>query len=281
MNTTLSPETAFYFELLIALAAAGLTVGLVWFLRRAVRAASGERETAAGFVLARLVLPVALLAVTSLLRLEAVRNVLPLRPRDLDFIYAAFIFFVVFFIIRLFDALFRARYIRRGRPVPMPRVLHGFILAVIYLVCFFFILQRNLGVNIGPFLTTSAILTAVLGLALQGVLSNILAGLSLNSTRAFGRGDWVKVGDVEGIVVETNWRETRLLDRASNIVVIPNSAVAGSLITNFGLPDARTAITIPVKASFQAPPPRVLELLKEAARETPTVAADPPPTAYL
>ena len=281
MNTTLSPETAFYFGLLIVLAAAGLAAGLVWFLRRVVRAASGERETAAGFVLARLVLPVALLAVTFLLRLEAVRNVLPLRPRDFDVVNAAFIFFVIFFVIRFFDALFRARYIRRGRQFPMPRVLHGFILAVIYLVGLFFILQRNLGVNIGPVLTTSAILTAVLGLALQGILGNILAGLSLNSTRAFSRGNWVKVGDVEGVVVETNWRETRLLDRASNIVIIPNSAVAGAYITNFALPDARAAITIPVKASFQAPPPRVLEILKEAARETSDVAPDPPPTAYL
>ena len=281
MNMTPSVETAFYFELLVALAAAGLVAGLVWFLRRVVRAASGEKETAAGFVLARLVLPVALLAVTSLLRLKAVRNVLPLRLRDFDVVDAAFIFFVVFFIIRLFDALFRARYVRRGRVLPVPRVLHGFILAVIYLVCLFVILQRNLGVNIGPFLTTSAILTAVLGLALQGVLGNILAGLSLNSTRAFAQGDWIKVGETEGVVVETNWRETRLLDRASNIVVIPNSAVAGALITNFALPDARTALTIPVKASFQAPPPRVLELLKEAARESRDVAADPPPTAYL
>ena len=55
----------------------------------------------------------------------------------------------------------------------MPGVLHGFILAVIYLALVFMILKGILGINITPFLATSAILTAVLGLALQGVLGNI------------------------------------------------------------------------------------------------------------
>ncbi len=282
MNTNLSPEIAFYLELLVSVVAVVLAAGLYELLRNLIKNTLGKKPgSRAGLVFSRIALPAAVIVVAAILRIEAVRRLLPVRDGFGRAVEATFIFFVVFFFIRLVDALYRARYARTGRAVPLPRVLHGFILAVIYLAVFFALLKTRLGVNIGPFLTTSAILTAVLGLALQGVLGNILAGLSLHFTRAFGRGDWVKVGEVEGIIQETNWRETRVLDRSSNIVVFPNSAMASAVVTNFALPDVRTAIRIPIKLGPQASPGRVVEILKEAARESPDVVRDPAPTAYL
>lgn len=282
MNTTLSSEIALYLEILVSVAAIALAAGIYGLLRNLLKNTLGKTKTSpASLVLMRLALPAAVILVTAALRIEAVRRLLPLRDGIWRAVEAAFIFFVVFFFIRLADGIYRAGYLRRGLVPPVPRVLHGFILAVVYLVVFFALLKTRLGVNIGPLLTTSAILTAVLGLALQGVLSNILAGLSLHFTRAFGRGDWVKVGEVEGIVQETNWRETRVLDRSSNIVVFPNSAMASAVVTNFALPDARTAIRIPIKLGSKASPVRVVEILKEAARESADVAKDPAPTAYL
>ncbi len=282
MNTILSPEIALYLELLVSVAAAALAAGIYELLRNLIKNTLGKKPASpAGLVLSRVALPAAVIMVAAILRLEAVRRLLPLRAGFWSLVEAAFVFFVVFFFIRFADGLYRARYARSGRPLPLPRVLYGFILAVIYLAVFFALLKTRLGVNIGPFLTTSAILTAILGLALQGVLGNILAGLSLHFTRAFNRGDWVKVGEVEGIVQETNWRETRVLDRSSNIIVFPNSAMASAVVTNFALPDTRTAIRIPIKLGAQASPGRVVQILKEAARESPDVVKDPPPTAYL
>jgi len=282
MNTTLSPEIALYLELLVSVAAVALTAGLYELLRNLIKNTLGKKAASpAGLVLSRIALPAAVIMVAAILRIEAVRRLLPLRAGFWSVVEAAFVFFVVFFFIRFADGVYRARYARSGRVLPLPRVLYGFILAVIYLAVFFALLKTRLGVNIGPFLTTSAILTAVLGLALQGVLGNILAGLSLHFTRAFGRGDWVRVGEVEGIIQETNWRETRVLDRASNIVVFPNSAMASAVVTNFALPDARAAVTLPIKAGSQASPGRVVEILKEAARESPDVVREPAPTAYL
>lgn len=282
MNTTLSPEIALYLELLVSVVAIALAAGIFELLHNLIKNTIGKKKgSGAALVLSRLALPAAVILVTAVLRLEAVRRLLPVREGFGRAVEAAFIFFVVFFFIRLADGLYRAVYARSGRVLPLPRVLHGFILAVIYLVVFFALLKARLGVNIGPFLTTSAILTAILGLALQGVLGNILAGLSLHFTRAFGRGDWVKVGEVEGVVQETNWRETRVLDRSSNIVVFPNSAMASAVVTNFALPDPRTAIRIPIKLGSEASPAKVLAILKEAARESADVARDPAPTAYL
>jgi CRP-like cAMP-binding protein len=142
-------------------------------------------------------------------------------------------------------------------------------------------LNGILGINITPFLATSAILTMILGLAFQGVLSNILAGMSLHFTKSFSKNDWIQVGDHEGMVLDTNWRETRIFDRYSNIIVLPNNVVASEKITNFSHPDKKTALSIPVKASYDAPPSEVLEALIEAAKDVPEVLESPTPEAYI
>jgi small-conductance mechanosensitive channel/CRP-like cAMP-binding protein len=201
------------------------------------------------------------------------------RPRS--YLEAAFVFFAAFFAVRLADAVFYARYVRKRRPYPLPNILRGFILAVFYLVFLFVVLKNVLRVDITPFLATSAILTMVLGLAFQGVLSNILSGLSLHFTKSFARGDWVGIGSHEGVIVDTNWRETRLLDRMSNVIVLPNNTVASEIITNYSQPDKKTALVLTFKISSAAPASDVIQVLLEAARDCPDVADIPAPQAYI
>jgi small-conductance mechanosensitive channel/CRP-like cAMP-binding protein len=198
-----------------------------------------------------------------------------------SYLEAGLVLFGAVFVVRLVEAAVRAWYAGRRRPYPIPDVLRGLILGVVYILILFYVLKNILRVDLTAYLAGSAVLTMVLGLAFQGVLSNIFSGMSLHFTRSFSRGDWVSVGSHEGIVVDTNWRETRLLDRQSNIIVLPNNIVASEKITNFSQPDAKTAITIPFKLSYQAPAAEVLGILVEAAREWPEVLDAPPPLAYI
>jgi small-conductance mechanosensitive channel/CRP-like cAMP-binding protein len=281
MARNLSPELTLYLQILFAglfFILAGLAQAL---LRGVFKRAAAEAEKGGPGLVARLLLPVSLLAAAALAKVPALRNALPLGTKFFRIFDAVFVFAVIFLVIRLLDGLLVLRYARRGRPYPLPKVLHGFILVVFYVAIALALLREFLGFNIGPLLAGSAILTAVLGLALQGVLGNIFSGMSLHYTRSFSRGDWVKVGENEGQVVDTNWRETRLRDRASNIVVIPNTVVASQTITNFSLPDRPSAVVLPVKLDVLAPPAGVLDLLLEAARESPDVLAEPGPSAYI
>ncbi len=281
MEKSFSPELTLYGQILFALlfiALAGLVMAL---LRRVfVRPATAGTRGATGLP-SRLLLPVSLLAAAGLAKLPVLRTALPLGAEFFRFVDAAFVFFVIFFLVRLLDGLVRVRYEKKGRPFPLPRVLHGFFLIIVYIAAALAILREFLGFNITPLLAGSAILTAVLGLALQGVLGNVFSGMSLHYTKSFGRGDWVKIGETEGQVVDTNWRETRLRDRTSNIVVIPNTVVASQTIVNFSLPDRASAIVLPIKVDFLAPPAVVVELLLEAAKEAPNVLAAPAPASYI
>ncbi len=197
------------------------------------------------------------------------------------YIDAGVVFFVFFFLIRLFDALLSIWYGRSRKSFPMPDVLRNLVLGIMELAVLFIVLKAILKIDLSPILGASAILTMVLGLALQGVLSNILSGASLHFVRSINRGDWVSIGAHEGVVVDTNWRETRILDRASNIVVLPNTVVASERIINYAQPDSRTALLLPFKLSPQAPAGEVLSVLVEAARDCPSVVSDPAPLAFL
>jgi len=229
----------------------------------------------------RLFFPIVFLLINVGLKINSVREVLFKGEKIYPYLNAAFWFSLVVFIIRLGDVLLHVWYARRKVQFPMPRVLHTITMAILYLSALFVILNGILSINITPFLATSALLTMIIGLALQGVLSNLLSGLSLHFTKSFGKGDWVEVASEEGVVIDTNWRETRIFNRDSNIVVIPNNTMASEKITNFSYPNKKTALTIPVKAGYNSAPTEVFAALCEAAADVPSVLERPVPEAHL
>ena len=281
MNNSAAAQNLSLTELGV-LAAGILAAAILYFLFKAalerLRLPAAEGGTS---LLSRVSGPFVFLLMALALKLDFFENAFGLGARFYQYINAAIVFLAVLLAIRLIDGWFLYRYERKRVPLPLPGVLHGFILIVLYLIVLFAVFKGALGVNITPFLATSAIFTAIIGLALQGVLSNVLAGISLNLTKSFSRGDWVGIGAHEGVVLDTNWRETLILDRTSNVVVIPNNTMASEMIVNFARPDHKTALTIPLKVSSGAPPVVVLNALLQAAREVPEVIAAPAPQAYI
>ncbi len=90
------------------------------------------------------------------------------------------------------------------------------------------------------FLTTSAIVAAVMGFALQETLGNAFAGLAIQIEKPFRVGHWITVGNHEGSVREITWRATKILTKSGNMVVLPNSLVAREAINNYSEPISPT-----------------------------------------
>ncbi len=270
-----------YIEIFLIFVFVAVAVVLYFLLRSIIQKATGPKGKPFAALLSRLNIPFVFLLVVLFLKIDAVRNALFPTLKFHPYFDAALVFFFILFLIRLVDGILLGWHIQRHREFPLPKVLHSLVLAVFYLGILFLILRGTLGINITPFLATSAILTMILGLAFQGVLSNILSGMSLHFTKSFSKNDWIQVGDHEGMVLDTNWRETRIFDRYSNIIVLPNNIVASEKITNFSQPDKKTALTVSVKASYGAPPSEVLEALLAAAKDVPEVLDVPLPEAYI
>lgn len=229
----------------------------------------------------RLLFPAASLIILLLLKTPLFRENIVAQPRVHRWLDAGLAFFAVFLVLRLLDAFFQSWYHRRSRRFPVPRLLHTVILGILYLVTLFVVLQLILDVSITPFLATSALLTMILGLAFQDLLQNIISGLSLHFIKSFNKGDWIQVEEREGVVVDVNWRETRIIDRYSNVIVVPNKMIAANNLTNFSYPSRSTALLIPLRVSFSAPPTAVFNALTRAARDCPAVLERPQPEAHL
>ena len=97
-----------------------------------------------------------------------------------------------------------------------------------------------IGVSISPLLAGLGLGGLAVALALQPLLSNIFASSYVITDSSIAVGDFVEVsGGPLGVVEDIGWRATRIRTFDNNIVMVPNAAVADSVITNFDSADAR------------------------------------------
>ncbi len=114
-------------------------------------------------------------------------------------------------------------------------------------------------------LATSGVVALVLGFALQSALADVLSGLAINIDRPFGAGDWIEVHpDIEGEVVEINWRSTRLRTWLSELIVVPNSVVAKSVVINHSRLAQKHRCAIRIKIDHSISPALVVQVLEAA-----------------
>ena len=126
-------------------------------------------------------------------------------------------------------------------------------------------------------LATSGALAVVLGLAIQSTLNDVFSGVVLNATQPFHLGDWITIGDVQGKVVESNWRATSLLNGQGNIVVIPNSVAARTNIVNANQPSHTHGISIVIPIEPSVRPALVLGAMRNAAASSQDILGEPAP----
>lgn len=112
-------------------------------------------------------------------------------------------------------------------PFGLPRIIEDLMIFAFYIAWVLSRLHAG-GMAVSQLLTTSAVVTAVLAFSLQDTLGNLLGGLALELDDAFELGDWIKVDDVAGRIVEVRWRSTSVETRNGETVVIPNSLLIRS-----------------------------------------------------
>jgi small-conductance mechanosensitive channel len=130
------------------------------------------------------------------------------------------------------------------------------------------ILLDTLHISITPLLASLGVGGLAVGLALQGTLSNLFAGVQVIGTQPIRVGDYIKLeSGEEGYVVEIGWRATRIRMLPNNTVIIPNSKLADSVITNYYLPEKELAVLVQVGVSYNSDLKHVERVTIEVARE--------------
>jgi len=112
-------------------------------------------------------------------------------------------------------------------------------LKVLVVVFGVLIAVQNFGVNVMSLLAGLGLGGLALALAAQDTAANLFGSITIIFDKPFQMGDWIKVGDTEGIVEEVGFRSTRVRTFYKSVVTIPNSVMAKEKIDNLGLRSAR------------------------------------------
>ncbi len=135
-------------------------------------------------------------------------------------------------------------------------------------------------VNIGGLLVGAGVLGIVIGLAAQQTLGSLLAGFVLMFARPFEIGDWVQIGDREGIVTEISIVNTRIQTFDGEYAMIPNDMVESNEIIN-RTRKGRLRIRVEVGVDYGTDLDVARDAATEAMREVDDVLAVPQPQVVL
>lgn len=260
-----------------------------------VRLLVGAGAAAAVFVVGRVVLTVVFrllrvgkitITTTLFLLAAALRVFLAAMEVDPTHVGVGLVNGIVFvfgsyLLLRVAEEIFIGRRIRRDEKFEFPFIIRDVIRLVLLVLLVLFALKAFLGFEPTALIATSTVVAAVVGFAMQEVLSNIIAGVALQIGKPFEVGHWVELAGQEGVVVQTNWRSTVIRTYDNNYVTLPNSNIAKAEIYNFSVPTKILARRLIININYHTPPNRVKEVLVRAARESEGVREKPEPRCRL
>ena len=169
---------------------------------------------------------------------------------------------------------------RIGRRTGQAKVLNSLlpmvrrIAAIVLLAVGVLIILDQLGIAIAPLVAALGLGGLAVALALQGTLTNFFAGLNVLTDGSIRVGDFVELDNgMNGVVDEIGWRTTRIRRLANNMVIIPNSKLAESIVTNYNYPEDQMSVYIELGVSYSSDLEQVervtVEVAKRVLEETP------------
>jgi small-conductance mechanosensitive channel len=182
-------------------------------------------------------------------------RILPLEPewdRACDIMLAAAISLaIVLFVDRatsgLLDRMERSHPALQGARGLVQGTVRGIIIGIGLLI-----FLDSIGISIAPILASLGVGSLAVALALQETLANMFAGLHLVADKPIEPGHFIRLqSGEEGHVQRVGWRSTWIRTAQNNTVVVPNSKLAGGILTNFDLPTSECVFNVDVTVAMQ------------------------------
>ena len=167
-----------------------------------------------------------------------------------------------------------ARGLNRLDLEPPVRQLLTRVARVLVLGLFVIMALQNLGVELLPLIAGIGVAGAGIALATQGVLSNVVAGLTIIFTKPYRVGEYVHVVGVEGAVETITLFSTTLRHADRSRIVVPNRKVVGEILQNFG---RIRQCDIQVGIAYESDLSQALAVIRDVVHANARVLADPEP----
>lgn len=166
------------------------------------------------------------------------------------------------------------------RRLKLPQLVGDLTVGAGYVVVLIALLGRA-GVNLTGIVATSAVVTAVIGFALQDTLANLAGGVTLELERNFMVGDWIRTEQGVGRVTSLHVRHTTIETADKEIIVLPNSVLMRSPVTVIPRSGRRTLVKFPL--DFKHNPSMVIAAVEQALQASPIegMLTDPKPRCVI
>ncbi len=171
---------------------------------------------------------------------------------------------------RIVQLIILDRLIAKALGAPVPRLLAQMSSVIIYTLAIAAIVGVVFKKDLTVVMATFGGASIVIGLALQGMIRDLFAGLTINLDRSINIGDFIcinKSQNIEGEVKEISWRTTQILDSKGNLIIVPNNQMSSSVVTNYSAPVPYFETEIVLTLDVSIPVERVLPILTVAASE--------------
>lgn len=186
-------------------------------------------------------------------------------------------------------AYFTARLASRGlhRVLERQRVAEGARAAVAkiarYVIFFigFLMALTSLGIRLDALLAASTVLLVGIGFGLQNIAQNFVSGLILLIEQPVAEGDFVRVGNAYGSVVDVGLRATRVVTRDEVTIIVPNSELITAQVINHSVPTPNLRISVRVGVAYGTDTAKVKQVLLGVARADDTLLRTPEPEVRL
>jgi len=158
---------------------------------------------------------------------------------------------------------------------PPVRMLLIRIVKIVVLLFAAVIALDTLGVPIAPLVAGIGVAGVGIGLALQGVLSNVMAGFSIIFTKPYKVGEHISLLGVHGDVVVIDIFSTTLIHPDHSRIVIPNRKIVGEILHNFG---TIRQIHLTVDVAYKTDLDQALAIVQDILTTHPHILKDPAPS---
>ncbi|HSA59202.1 MAG TPA: mechanosensitive ion channel domain-containing protein [bacterium] len=179
----------------------------------------------------------------------------------------AILAFAVFFQ-KLLLAAYR-RWVARDEATRTHSTLIRVLISIgVYSIFLMFFLQTA-GISITPLIASLGVGSVAIAFALQETLSSLFAGFYIVADRPIRVGDFVRLeSGEEGYVESIGWRSVRIRMIPHNIVIVPNSKLAGGIVTNYSMPNRELSLMVDVGVEYSSDLEKVERIALETARQT-------------
>lgn len=199
-------------------------------------------------------------------------------PVTIFFLIKAAIFLVALFLGSHFTLLILQKRVLTHTPLALgQQYAVAKVISYLLFVLGLIIGLQSLGLNLNSLVVVGGALGIGVGLGLQAIVSNFVAGLILLLEQPIRLGDRIEVGDTYGDVIRLRGRSTWMRTNDNVVIIVPNSDFINQKVTNWTANDRRVRISMPFGTSYGSEPNRVRDVVLAVAGKHPDVLSDPAP----